>query len=65
MVEVCTLFFVCIVRRGAAGVRASEVFRHPGVVCVCLVCIMWQFRCCVLHDLQFVNACRGCRRQPH
>ena len=31
-------------------------------VCI-LVCIMWQ--CCVLHDLQFVNAGRVCKRRPY
>ena len=33
------------------------------VVCLCLVCIMWQFS--LLHDLQFVDAGRGCKRQPY
>ena len=39
------MFFVCIVTRGAVGARVWEVwvFRHTDVVCVCLVCIMWQF----------------------
>ena len=31
------------------------MFRHADVVCLCLVCILWQFSCCVLHDLQFVK----------
>ena len=37
--------FVCIVMRGAVGARVWEVwvFRHAGVVCLCLVCILWQF----------------------
>ena len=34
-----------------------ECFRHVDVVCLCLVCI--------LHDLQFVNAGRGCKRRPY
>ena len=33
------------------------MFRHADVVCLCLVCI--------LHDLQFVNAGRGCNRRPY
>ena len=44
------VFSVCIVRRGA--------------VCVlCASCSSSQ--CCVLHDLQFVNAGRGCNRRPY
>ena len=35
-----------------------SVFRHADVVCLCLVCILWQFS--MLHDMQFVNAGRGC-----
>ena len=27
------------------------------------VCILWQSS--ILHDLQFVNAGRGCKRQPY
>ena len=39
------VFSVCIVTRGAVGVRVCEVsvFRHADVVCLCLVCILWQF----------------------
>ena len=29
------------------------MFRHADVVCLCLVCILWQFS--MLHDLQIVN----------
>ena len=29
------------------------MFRHADVVCLCLVCILWQFS--MLHDFQFVN----------
>ena len=51
MVYVCirgvmdVVFFVCILTRGAVGARVWEVcvFRHAYVVCLCLVCIMWQF----------------------
>ena len=39
------VFSVCFVRRGAVGARVWEVsvFRHADVVCLCLVCILWQF----------------------
>ena len=39
------VFSVCIVRRGAVGARVWGVcvFRHADFVCLCLVCIMWQF----------------------
>ena len=40
--------------------------------CECLmlyVCVLCAFcgssQCCVLHDLQFVNAGRGCNRRPY
>ena len=38
-------FSVCIVTRGAVGARLWEIwmFRHADVVCLCLLCIMWQF----------------------
>ena len=52
------VFYVCIVTRGAVGGSIWEVsvFRHADVACLCLVCIM--------HDMQFVNDGRGCKRQP-
>ena len=39
------VFSVCIVRRGAVCARVWGVcaFRHADVVCLCLVCILWQF----------------------
>ena len=39
------VFSVCIVRRGAVGARVWEVrvFGHAYVVCLCLMCILWQF----------------------
>ena len=39
------------------------MFRLADVVCLCLVCILWQFS--ILHDLQFVNVGRGCKRRPY
>ena len=46
------VFSVCIVRRGAVGARV-----------LCASCGSSQ--CCVLHDLQFVNAGRGCNGRPY
>ena len=40
------VFSVCNVRRGAVGAHCMgsvSVFRHADVVCLCLVCILWQF----------------------
>ena len=39
------VFSVCIMRCGAVGARVWGVwvFRHAAVVCLCLVCILWQF----------------------
>ena len=37
------VFSVCIVRRGAVGARVWGVCHHADVVCLCLVCILWQF----------------------
>ena len=59
------VFSVCIVRHGAIGARVWEVcvFRHADTVGLCPVCILWQFL--ILHDLQFLNAGRGCKRRPY
>ena len=33
---------------------------------VCVLCASCDScQCCVLHDLQFVNADRGCKRRPY
>ena len=55
------VFYVCIVTRGALGARAWEVwvFRHAYVVCLCLVCILWQFQCWIIH------AGRICKMRPY
>ena len=39
------VFSVFSVRREAVGARVWEVrvCRHADVVCLCLVCILWQF----------------------
>ena len=58
------VFSVCIVRRETVGARVwgVGVFRHADV-CLCATCGSSQ--CCILHDLQFVNAGRGCNRRPY
>ena len=59
------VFFVCIATRGAVGVRVWEVlvFRHADVCVLCASCGSSQ--CCILHDLQFVNAGQGCIWRRH
>ena len=33
---------------------------------VCVLCVSGgSSQCCILHDLQFVNAGRGCKRRPY
>ena len=33
---------------------------------VCILCASCgRSKCCILHDLQFVNAGRGCKRRPY
>ena len=39
------------------------MFRHADVICLCAS--YGSSQCCVLHDLQFVNAGRGCNRRPY
>ena len=53
------LFFpVCIVTRGAVGLVCGKYeCRHANIVCLYASCGSSQ--CCILHDLQFVNAGRG------
>ena len=56
------VFSVCIVRRGAVGARVWGV----QMLYVCVLCASCgSSQCCVLHDLQFVNAGRGCNRRPY
>ena len=58
------VFSVCIVRRGAVGARVWGFVMQMLYVCVlCASCGSSQ--CCVLHDLQFVNAVRGCNMRPY
>ena len=60
--EMDVVFSVCIVRRGAVGAPVWGVL----VLYVCVLCASCgSSQCCVLHDLQFVNAGRGCNRRPY
>ena len=61
------VFSVCIVKRGAIGARAwkCECFVMQ-MVYFCVLCASCgSYQCCVLHDLQLVNAGRGCKRRPY
>ena len=58
------VFPVCIVRRGAVYGECECLVMQMLYVCVlCASCGSSQ--CCVLHDLQCVNAGRGCNRRPY
>ena len=39
------------------------VMQMPYVCVLCESCGSSQ--CCILHDLQFINACLGCNRRPY
>ena len=54
---------VCIVWSCRCSCMRSMRFRHAHVVCLCAS--RGSSQCCVLHDLQFVNAGRGCKRRPY
>ena len=57
------VFYVCIARRGSVGARVCFVMHMLYVCVLCASCGSSQ--CCVQHDLQFVNAGRGCNRRPY
>ena len=61
------VFSVCIVTRRAIGAHVWEVLecRHADVVCFVLCASCGSSQCCILHDLQFSNAGRGCKRRPY
>ena len=63
------LFSVCIVRRGAVGARVCECECECFVMQMLYDCVLCascgSSQCCVLHDLQSVNAGRGCNRRPY
>ena len=52
------VFYICIVMHGDVGACVWEV-HHACVVCLYLVCILWQFS--MLH---YVNG-RGCKRRQY
>ena len=54
------VFSVCIVTCGAVGARVYECVVIQMLYVLCSSCGSSQ--CCILHDLQFVNAGRGCKR---
>ena len=61
MDDVC---FVCIVTRGAVYGECECFVMQMLYDCVlCTSCGSSQ--CCILHDLQFVNAVRICRRRQY
>ena len=54
----CCVFCLCSCM-GSVSVRMQMLY-----VCVLCVCC-GSSQCCVLHDLQFVNAGQGCKRRPY
>ena len=48
---------------GSVNVVGSDVVQMMYVCVLSASCNSSQ--CCVLHDLQFVNAGRGCKRRPY
>ena len=64
---VVTVLGVCGNVCCVAAVVKNSVFFSLGVLkYVCVLCASCgSSQCCVLHDLQFVNAGRGCNRRPY
>ena len=75
------VFSVCIVMRGAVGIFIFNLNKKSShekkrvlvyecfviqMLYVCVLCASCgSSQCWILHDLQFVNADRGCKRQPY
>ena len=60
------VLYICIVTRGAVGARGKYECFVMQMLYVCVLCAYCgSSHCCILHDLQFVNACRGCERRPY
>ena len=57
------VFSVCIVTR-VSCIGSMGVVRQMLYVCV-LRATCGSSQCCILLDLQFVNAGRGCKRRPY
>ena len=61
------VFSVCIVTRGAVGARVRDLWVFiMQMLYVCVLCESCSSsQCCILHDLQFVNAGRGWKMRPY
>ena len=60
------VFSVCIVMCGAVGACDGKYECFVMQMYVCVLCASCgSSQCCILHDLQFVNAGRGCKRRPY
>ena len=60
------VFSVCIIRHGTVGDRVKCECSVMHMLYVCDLCASYgSFQCCVLHDLQFVNAGRGLQSWSH
>ena len=59
----CFLFVLGGVEVWVLVYGKCECFCYADVCVLCASC--GNFQCCVLHDLQFVNAGRRCKRQPY
>ena len=55
------MFSVCIVTREAVGARVWDVCFVMQMLYVCVLCASCgSSKCCMVHELQFVKAGRGC-----
>ena len=60
------VFSVCMVTRGAVGAHGKYECFVMQMLYVCVLCApCGSSQCYILHDLQFVNAGRGCKRRPY
>ena len=58
------VFSVCIVERGAVCARILGSVSVSSCRC-CMVASCGCSQCCIPHNLQFLNAGRGCKRRPY
>ena len=60
------VFSVCIVTCGAVLVYGKYECFVMQMLYVCVLCASFDSsQCCILHDLQFGNTGRGCKRPPY
>ena len=59
----CVFCLYCDAWSCRCSCMGSMSVRHADGVCLCASCGSSQ--CSVLHDMQFVNAGRGCKRRPY